>query len=105
MVALEFEFLNALPQFPDLGFLRAVKQNILRRIVEVQLAENRSLRIVEVPALSLDCAPRLAGILLLPFRDDKIVGVNFKEALEDQREALGGRLLQGENLDVVVVKS
>src|SRR5260370_41988409 len=55
IVALEFELLDALPEFPDLGFLRVVEQNILRRrIVKVHLAEERSLRIVEVPAFGLD---------------------------------------------------
>src|SRR5260370_24615847 len=106
IVALEFELLDALPEFPDLGFLRVVEQNILRRrIVKVHLAEERSFRIVEVPAFGLDRAAGLAGILLLPFRHHKIVGFNFEEPLEDQREALRGGFLQRKNLDVVVVES
>ena len=48
--------------------------------------------------------PRLAGIFLFPFGDDVIVGFNFEQALEDEREALGGRFLERQNLDVVIVQ-
>src|ERR1700674_3168950 len=106
IVALEFELLDALPEFPGLRFLGIVEQSILlRRIVKVHLAEERSLRIVEVPPFGLDRAPGLAGILLLPFSHHEIVGFNFKEALKDKRKALRGGFLQRKHFDVVVVES
>ncbi len=54
-------------------------------------------------ALGLDDPAHLAGIFLFPFRDDVIVGFHFEQAFEDERKALGGRLLERQNLDVVVV--
>ena len=54
-------------------------------------------------ALGLDDPAHLAGIFLFPFRDDVIVRFHFEQAFEDERKALGGRLLERQNLDVVVV--
>src|SRR5258708_32610115 len=56
-------------------------------------------------ALGLDDPAHLAGIFLFPFRDDVIVRFHFKQSFEDKGEALGGRLLERQNLDVVVVHS
>ena len=40
---------------------------------------------------------------LLPFGDDVVVGLHFEQAFENERKALGGRLFQRQDLDVVVV--
>ena len=63
------------------------------------------LGVVEVAALGLNQPPRLARILLLPFGDDVVVGFDFEQALEDQREALRGWLFQRQNLDVIIVEA
>ena len=59
---------------------------------------------MEVTALRLDDPPSLTGIFPLPFRDDVIVGFNFKKPLEDERKTLRGRLLECEDPDVVIVE-
>src|SRR5271156_6931496 len=53
-------------------------------------------------ALGLDDPAHLARIFFFPFRDDVKVRFHFKQAFEDERKALGGRLLERQNLDVVV---
>src|SRR6267143_1485822 len=58
-----------------------------------------------MPSLGLDDPAHLAGIFLFPFRDDVIVGFHFEQSFEDEREALGGRFLERQNLDVVIVHS
>ena len=56
-------------------------------------------------ALGIDRAAGFCRIFFFPFRHDVIVGLNFQESLEDQREALGGGLLEREDLDVVIVQA
>ena len=58
-----------------------------------------------MPALGLDGPARLAGVFFLPLGHDVVVGLDFEQAFEDQRKALRGRFLEGQNLDVVVVKA
>ena len=103
---MKLDLLDRVAEFPDLGFLRVVGENVLLRgVVQIDLAEERALGVVEMPALGLDRAPRLARILLFPFVNDVIIRFDFEQTLEDQREALGGRLLERQNLDVVVVQA
>ena len=93
-------------EFPHLGFFRVVGQNVLLRgVVQIDLAEERVLGVVEVAALGLDRPSRLARIFLFPFGDDVIVRFHFEQALEDERETLGGRLLERQNPDVVIVQA
>ena len=61
--------------------------------------------VVEVTALGLDRLAGFAGVFLLPFGDDVEVCLDFEKAFENEREALRGWLLEGENLDVVIVKA
>src|SRR5580704_13668369 len=58
-----------------------------------------------MPALGLYGPPSLARVLFLPLACDVVVGLDFEKAFEKQRKALRGRLLQSQNLEVVVVKS
>ena len=94
VVAVEFDLLDALAEFPNLGFFRIVEQHILRRrVVQVDLAEERALGVVKVAALGLDDPAGLAGIFFLPFGHDVIVGLDFEQALEDQRESSARKVL------------
>ena len=63
------------------------------------------LGVVEVTALGLDRPSRLARILLFPFADDVIIRFHFEQTVEDERESLGGRLLECQNPDVVIVQT
>ena len=104
VVPVQLDFLDAFAEFPDLGFLRIVEEHVLRgRVVQVDLAHERALGVVKVAALGLDGPARLAGVFFFPLRHDVIVGFDFEQALEDERKALGGRLLERQNLDVVIV--
>src|SRR5271156_1473997 len=53
--------------------------------------------------LGLDNAPHFSGILLFPVRHHVIAGFDFEKAFEDERKALGGGFLEGQNLDVIIV--
>ncbi len=55
--------------------------------------------------LRLNSPARLTGIFLLPFRNNVKVGLDFKQALENEWKALRGRVLQREDFDVIVVES
>ena len=72
-------------------------------VVETDLACERSLGVVKMAALGLDDPAHFAGIFLFPFRDDVIVRFDFEQAFEDEGKALRGRLLECQNLDVVIV--
>ena len=103
---MQLDLLNAFPEFPDLGFLGIVEKHVLcGRVVETDLAREGTLGVVEVAALGLDDPAHLAGIFLFPLRHDVIVRFDFEQAFEDQWKALGGRFLEGQNLDVVIVDS
>src|SRR6266436_1987556 len=104
VVPVELDFLDAFTEFPDLRLLRIIEEHVLRgSVIHVDLAKERSFGVMEVAAFSLDVPPGLAGVFLLPFGDDVIVGLHFKEAFEDEGKALGGRLFQRQDLNVVVV--
>ena len=60
---------------------------------------------MEVAALRLNDPAGFARVFFFPFRDDVIVGLNFKQALEDERKALRRRFLEREYLDVVIVEA
>ena len=101
---MQFDLLDAFPEFPDLRLLRIVKERVLGgSVVQVDLAEERTLGVMEVAALGLDVPPGLAGIFFLPFGDNVVVGLDFEQAFEDERETLGGRLFERQDFDVVVV--
>src|SRR5579883_1037014 len=68
------------------------------------MAHQRPLGIVEVPAAGMDQAATLIGRLFLPFGHDVIIGFNFEEPLENQREGLGGRFLEGQNLHEMIAQ-
>jgi len=100
----KLDLLDALAEFADLRFLRIVQKNILRcGVVQIDLADERALCVVKVTALRLNNPPGFARVFLLPFRDDVIVGLNFKKPLEDERETLRGRLLECEDFYVIIV--
>ena len=58
---------------------------------------------MKVAALGLDDPAHLAGIFFFPLRDDVIVRLHFEQSFEDERKALGRRLFERQDLDVVVV--
>ena len=104
VVSVQLDLLDAFSEFPDLGFLGIVEQHVLRgRVVHADLARERALGVVKMAALGLNDPAHLAGIFLFPLGHHVIVGFHFKQAFEDEREALGGRLLERQNLDVVIV--
>ncbi len=106
VVAVQLDFLDSLPQFPDLRLLGVVEQRVLRRgVVQIDLAEEGTFRVVEVPALRLNRTAGLARLFFLPFGDDVVVGADVEEAFEQQGERMSGRLLQREDLDVVFVQT
>src|SRR5208283_1404327 len=104
VVSVQLDFLDAFAEFPDLGLLGIVEQHVLcGSIVEADLASERALGVVKMAALGLNDPAHLAGIFFFPFRDDVKVCFHFKQAFEDERKALGGRLFERQNLDVVIV--
>ena len=76
-----------------------------RRIVEVHLTDERMLRIVKVPALGLNHPSGFARIFFLPFGHNVVVGLDFEQALEDQRKALRGGFFERQNPHVIVVEA
>jgi len=78
---------------------------LCRRFAEVHLTQERSLGIVKMPALGLNDSPGFARIFPLPFRNHVVVGLDFKQAPEDEGKALGGRFLERQNLDVIIVEA
>ena len=106
VVPVQLNLLDAFAEFPDLGFLGIVEQHILRsRVVHVELADERTLGVMKMAALVLDDPAHLAGIFLFPLGHHVIVGFHFEQPFEDERKALGGRFLERQNLDVVIVHS
>lgn len=89
---MQFDFLDTFPKFTDLRLPRIVEERILCwSVVHIDLAEERAFGIVEVAAFRLDGSPCLAGIFLLPFGDNVVVGFHFEKAFENERKALRGR--------------
>src|SRR6266478_10176859 len=76
-----------------------------RCVIKVHLADERVLRIVKVPALGLNHSSGFARILFLPFGHNVVVGLDFEQALEDQRKALRGWFFERQNPDVIVVSA
>src|SRR3984893_1390034 len=104
VIAMQLDLLDAFTQFSDLALFRIVEQHILRsRVIHVDLADEGSLGVVKMAALALDDSAHLAGIFLFPFRHDVIIGFHFKQALEDERKALSGRLFERQHFDVIIV--
>ena len=104
VVPVQLDLRNSFPEFSDLGFLGIVEKHVLRgSVVKTDLAGERTLGVVKVAALGLDDPAHFAGIFLFPLRHDVIVRFHFEQAFEDERKALGGRLLERQNLDVVIV--
>ena len=58
---------------------------------------------MKVASARVNPAAGLVRILLLPFRNDKEISLDFQKLLENQREALGGRLFERQHPDVVVI--
>jgi hypothetical protein len=76
-----------------------------RRVVKVHLADERVLRVVKVPALGLNHPSDFARIFFRPFGHNVVVGLDFEQALEDQRKALGRRLFKGQYPHEIVVEA
>jgi len=74
-----------------------------RSVVKVHLADERVLRIVKVPALGLNHPSDFARIFFRPFGHNVVVGLDFEQALEDQRKALRRRFFERQNPHVIVV--
>src|SRR5258707_14782644 len=66
IISVQFDFLDAFPQLADLGLPRIVQKDIVRRrVVEIDLAEKRTLGVMEMPTLHLDGTAGSARIFLL----------------------------------------
>src|SRR6266478_1758090 len=76
-----------------------------RRVVEIDLADKRVLRIVKVPALGLNHPPGFARIFFLPFGHNVIVGLDFEQAFEDQRKGLRRWFFERQNPHEMVVNA
>src|SRR5579859_2144749 len=101
---MQLDLRNAFPEFPDLGFLGIIEEHVLcGSVVETDLTGERPLGVVKMAALSLDDPAHLAGIFFFPFRHHVIIRFDFEQAFENERKALGGGFLEGQNLDVVIV--
>ncbi len=74
-----------------------------RSVVKVHLADERVLRIVKVPALGLNHPSDFARIFFRPFGHNVVVGLDFEQALEDQRKALCRRFFERQYPHVIVV--
>src|ERR1700739_3702171 len=106
VVSPQFDLLDSLAQLAHLRLLGVVEQRVLRRcIVQVDLAEERALGVVEVPALRLNGSARLAGFFFFPFGDDVVVRVHVEEPFEQERKGVCGRFLERENFDEVIVEA
>src|SRR6476660_4056406 len=76
-----------------------------RSVVKVQLADERVLRIMKVPALGLNHPSGFARIFFLPFGHNVVVGLDFEQALEDQRKALRGWFFERQYPHEIVVNA
>src|SRR6267154_1622640 len=74
-----------------------------RRVIEVDLTDERVFRIMKVPTLGLNHPSGFARIFFRPFGDNVVVSLDFEQALEDQRKALRRRFFERQNSDVIVV--
>jgi len=105
-MSVKFDLLDALTEFANLRLFRVIQKNILRSgIVQIDLADERTLGVVEMATFGLNDPPGFSCVFLLPFRDDVVVSLDFKQTFEDQREALRGRFLEREHPDVVIVEA
>jgi hypothetical protein len=68
------------------------------------MAPQGDLGVVVMPALAPNLVLNLGRVFRPPFSAEDEIGLDFEELLEDQREALAGRFLQGEYSDLVVVQ-
>src|SRR5271169_4577709 len=104
VISVQLDLLDGFAELLDLAFFRIVEEHVLcGGVVETDLARERPLGIVKMAPFGLDDATHFAGIFFFPFRDDVIVCFDFQQVFEDERKALGGRLLERQNLDVVVI--
>src|ERR1700687_2644126 len=60
---------------------------------------------MEMAAFGLNRSPHRSRVFLLPLGHDVVVGLDFEQALKNQREALRGWFLQSQNLYVIVVEA
>src|SRR6266403_4449225 len=74
-----------------------------RRVIEVDLTDERVLCIMKVPTLGLNHPSGFARIFFRPFGNNVVVGLDFEQTLEDQRKALCRRFFEGQNPHVIVV--
>src|SRR5258708_35447752 len=74
-----------------------------RRVVEVDLTDERMFRIMKVPTLGLNHPSGFARILFRPFGNNVVVGLDFEQTLEDQRKTLRRRFFERQNPHVIVV--
>src|ERR1700685_1183438 len=56
-------------------------------------------------ALGLDGSPHGSRVFLFPLGHDMEVGLDFKQSLKDQREALRGGFLERQHLHVMIVEA
>src|SRR5579875_738982 len=57
-----------------------------------------------MPPAGINEAAAFIGRLPLPFRHDVIIGFNFEEPLENQREGLGGRFFERKDFHEMIVE-
>src|SRR5260370_13969493 len=74
-----------------------------RRVVEVNLTDERVFRIMKVPTLGLNHPSGFARIFFRTFGNNVVVGLDFEQTLEDQRKTLRRRFFEGQNPHVIVV--
>src|SRR5439155_23241168 len=74
-----------------------------RRVIEVDLTDERVFCIMKVPTLGLNHPSGFARIFFRPFGNNVVVGLDFEQTLEDQRKTLCRRFFEGQNPHVIVV--
>jgi len=95
VVSAEFDLLDTLAELSHLRFLGVIEEKILGRgVIQVDLANEGTLGVVIVPALGLNRAARRAGVLLLPFRHDVVIGADGEQPFQEQGEGVSGRLFE-----------
>src|SRR5205814_9982035 len=83
-------------------FLGVVEQGVLRpRVVEIDLAEERTLGVVEVTPFSLDGTTGFAPFLLFPLGDDMKLCAHIEQAFEQERKRMRRGFLEREHLDEI----
>src|SRR6266481_2635363 len=74
-----------------------------RRVIEVDLTDERVFCIMKVPTLGLNHPSGFARVFFRPFGNNVVVGLDFEQTLEDQGKTLRRRFFEGQNPHVVVV--